>query len=210
MLIILMMEGFTTMYIKEAGIDEGISEVIVTTKSGAGELNAAPIGIITTTNDENKHFVKLYEGTKTLSNVMETNKLAANVSDDAVLFVKAAFENLNETHLSLFSGFPVLNEANSWILFKSAFIEKSVESSFFQLTPIAVKINQKEVKAIKRGLNAVIEAAILATRYAMAEDKREKEDMEKIMKLYADIVEKCGGHREKEALKILHERIYIG
>ena len=197
------------MELKEAGICEGISEVIVTTRSVAGEPNAAPIGIITILNEdenENKHFVKLYEGTKTFSNVMETNKLAANVSDDAVLFVKAAFENLNETHLSLFSGFPVLNEANSWILFKSAFVGKSGESSFFRLTPIAVKIKQKEVKAINRGLNAVIEAAILATRYAITEDKREKEDMEKIMKLYADIVEKCGGHREKEALEILHEK----
>jgi len=197
------------MELKESGVCEGISEVIVTTRSGAGEPNAAPIGIITILNEdenENKHFVKLYEGTKTLSNVMETNKLAANVSDDAVLFVKAAFENLNEAHLSFFSGFPVLNEANSWIIFKSAFIEKSGESSFFRLTPIAVKINRKEVKAINRGLNAVIEAAILATRYAMAEDKREKEDIEKIMKFYADIVEKCGGRREKEALKILHEK----
>ena len=107
------------------------------------------------------------------------------------------------------SCFPVLNEANSWILFKSAFIEKSGESVLFQLTPLAVKINRKEVKAIKRGRNAVIEAAILATRYAITEDKREKEDMEKIMKLYVDIVEKCGGHREKEALEILHNRIFI-
>jgi len=199
------------MELKEAGVCEGISEVIVTTRSGAGEPNAAPIGIITILNEdetENKHFVKLYEGSKTLSNVMETNKLAVNVSDDAVLFVKAAFGNLNEAHLSLFSGFPVLNEAKSWILFKSAFIEKSGESGnfLFQLTPIAVKINQNEVKAINRGLNAVIEAAILATRYAITEDKREKEDMKKIMKLYADIVEKCGGHREKEALEILHEK----
>jgi hypothetical protein len=201
------MSGYEKMHLKEAGIGEGISEVIVTTQSASGEPNAAPIGIITVTNeDENKYFVKLHEGSKTLSNVIETNKLAANVTDDAVLFVKAAFENLNETHFSLFSGFPVLNEANSWILFKSDFVEKKSESFLFQLVPLTVKINRKEVKAVNRGLNAVIEAAILATRYAITEDTREKEDMGKKMKLYADIVEKCGGHREKEALRILYEK----
>ncbi|MGB7532030.1 MAG: DUF447 domain-containing protein [Halobacteriota archaeon] len=205
------------MHLKEAGIGEGISEVIVTTQSVSGVPNAAPIGIITATNNnnskgkdenENKYFVKLYKGSKTLSNVQETNKLAANVTDDAVLFVKAAFEHLTETQFSLFHGFPVLKEANSWILFDGAFSEKKSESGnfLFQLTPIAVKISRKEVKAINRGRNAVIEAAILATRYAITEDERDRAEREKLMALYARIVEKCGGRREKEALKILQEK----
>ncbi|NQE05554.1 hypothetical protein C5S32_06755 [ANME-1 cluster archaeon GoMg1] len=199
------------MHIKEAGIGEGISEVIVTTKSASGEPNAAPIGIITITNEdenENKYFVKLYKGSKTLSNVQETNKLAANVTDDTVLFVKAAFEPLAESQFSLFYGFPVLKEANSWILFDCAFSEKKAESGnfLFQLTPIAVKTNRKEVKAINRGLNAVIEAAIIATRYAIMENEQDRAEREKLMALYARIVEKCGGRREKEALEILQEK----
>jgi len=205
------------MHLKEAGIGEGISEVIVTTQSVSGVPNAAPIGIITATNnnnskgkdkDENKnnYFVRLYKTSKTLSNVRETNKLAANVTDDAVLFVKAAFEPLTETQFSLFNGFPVLKEANSWILFDCAFSEKTRETFIFRLTPIAVKTNRKEVKAINRGLNAVIEAAILATRNAITEDERDRAEREKLMALYARIVEKCGGSREKEALEILQKK----
>jgi len=197
------------MNLKEVGIDEGISEVIVTTKPASGEPNAAPIGIIAVTNEnENKYFVKLYKTSKTLSNVQETNKLAASVTDDAVLFVQAAFEPLAETQFSLFNGFPVLKEANSWILFDCTFSEKKSESwnFVFQLTPLAVKINRKEVKAINRGLNAVIEAAIIATRYTIMEDGRDRAEREKLMALYARIVEKCGGSREKEALKILQEK----
>jgi len=197
------------MNLKEAGIGEGISEVIVTTKSTSGEPNAAPIGIIAVTNEdenENNYFVRLYKGSKTLSNVRETNKLAANVTNDAVLFVKSAFESLNETYFSLFSGFPVLKEANSWILFDCAFSEKTRETFVFRLTSLAVKINRKEVKAINRGLNAVIEAAILATRNAITEGERDWAEREKLMALYARIVEKCGGRREKEALKILREK----
>ena len=199
------------MHLKEAGINEGISEVIVTTQSVSGVPNAAPIGIITITSEdenENNYFVKLYKTSKTLSNVQETNKLAASVTDDAVLFVKAAFEPLTESQFTLFYGFPVLKEANLWILFDCAFSEKSSESGnfLFQLTPLAVKTNRKEVKAINRGLNAVIEAAIIATRNAITEDERDRAEREKLMALYADIVEKCGGSREKEALKILQEK----
>ena len=196
------------MDLREAGIGEGISEVIVTTKSVSGEPNAAPIGIITATNEENKYFVKLYKTSKTLSNVQETNKLAANVTDDAVLFVKAAFEPLTENQFSLFYGFPVLKEANSWILFDCTFSEKNSESGnfVFQLMPLAVKTNRKEVKAINRGLNAVIEAAIIATRNAITEDERDRAEREKQMALYARIVEKCGGSREKEALEILQKK----
>jgi hypothetical protein len=67
------------MNVRETGIDEGTSEVIVTTRSASGTFNAAPIGIITTTNE---HFVKLYKSSRTFTNVQETKKLAANVTSD--------------------------------------------------------------------------------------------------------------------------------
>jgi hypothetical protein len=194
------------MNVRESGIDEGISEVIVTTRSASDTFNAAPIGIITTSNG---HFVKLYKGSRTLSNVQETNKLAANVTSDAVLFVKAAFDNLGESHYSSLSGFPLLKEANSWIIFQAVLAEKSTEYSLFQLTPLTVKINRKELKAINRGLNAVIEATILTTRYLIVNDEREKEELKKQMERYAKIVEKCGGHREKEAIRILEEKSFV-
>ncbi len=193
------------MNLRETGIDEGISEVIVTTRSASGTFNAAPIGIITTTNE---HFVKLYKSSRTFINVQETKKLAANVTSDVVLFVKAAFDDLGESHYSSLSGFPVLKEANSWIIFQAVLAEESTEYSLFQLTPLTIVINRKALKAINRGLNAVIEATILATRYLRVNDEREKEELKKQMERYAEIVEKCGGHREKEAMGILEKKFF--
>jgi len=47
----------------------------------------------------------------------------------------------------------------------------------------------------------------LSTRNAIVgEDERDRAERERQMALYARIVEKCGGSREKEALKILRER----
>ncbi len=196
------------MDLKEAGIGDGISEIIVTTKSASGMPNAAPIGIITEINEEGerKHFVKLYKGSQTLANVLETTMLAANVTDDAVIFVKTVFEHLSEVHFADFASMPVLTEANAWIVFKSVLIEERSDYLHFQVLPRAVKINRKEVKAINRGLNAVIEAAILATRYDVTTDAREKKEMGKLMERYAEIVKKCGGRREKEAMGILMDK----
>ncbi|PXF51742.1 MAG: DUF447 domain-containing protein [Candidatus Methanophagaceae archaeon] len=193
--------------LSEAGIGEGVSEVIVTTRSASGKPNAAPVGVI---SESNRYFARLYEGSRTLSNVRETSKLAANVTSDAVLFVKSALGNLDEAEFSLFFsssdsdyGFPVLSEASSWIIFETVF----TESSLFQLTPVAVKISRKEVKAVNRGFNAVVEATILATRFGRAKDEGEKEETKKKMRFFAEIVEKCGGRREKEALSVLREKI---
>jgi len=198
------------MDLKEAGIGEGISEVIVTTQSAAGMPNAAPIGIITEIDDEQqgkpKHFVKLYKGSQTLENVLETSTVVANVTDDAVLFVKTAFGHLSELYLSDFAGVPVLTKANAWIVFTSVLIEERDDYFYFQVRPRTVKISRKEVKAINRGLNAVIEAAILATRFSPATNEQERTEMRKRVAEYAEIVEKCGGRREKEAMGILREK----
>jgi hypothetical protein len=201
------------MNLQEAGIGEGISEVIVTTQSAVRMPNAAPIGILTEIDEqgsETKHFIKLYKGSQTLTNVLETTTLAANVTDDAVLFVKTALGHLSEElYLSEFAGVPVLTKANAWIVFTSVLIEERDEYLHFQVLPRTVKINRTEVKAINRGRNAVIEAAILATRFELATDEEEKESMRKQLKQFKEIVKKCGGRREKEAMRILEENAKV-
>lgn len=199
------------MDLKEAGIGEGISEAIVTTKSASGMPNAAPIGIITVINEEAgepQHFVKLYKGSQTLANVLETKMLAANVIDDAVIFVKTAFEHLSETHFSDFAGMPVLAKANAWVIFSGVLIEECSDYLHFKVLPRTVKVNKKCVKAINRGLNAVIEAAILATRCDIITDECEKEEIRRLMEHYVEIVKRCGGRREKEAMGILKDEFF--
>jgi hypothetical protein len=197
------------MNLQEAGIGEGISEVIVTTESAAGMPNAAPIGILTEIDAQGvpKHFIKLYKGSQTLANVLETSTVVANVTDDAVLFVKTALGHLSEElYLSDFAGMPVLKDANAWIVFTTVLIEERSDYLHFQVLPRTVKINRKEVKAINRGRNAVIEAAVLATRLELATNEEEKEAMKKQLIKFQEIVEKCGGRREKEAIEILQKK----
>jgi hypothetical protein len=143
--------------------------------------------------------------------VLETTTLVANVTRDAVLFVKTALGHLSEElYLSDFADMPVLTKANAWIVFTSVLIEERDDYLHFQVLPREVKINRKEVKAINRGLNAVIEATILATRFNVAKEKREKEEMKKQLTQFQEIVEKCGGRREKEAMRYYRKSVRFG
>jgi hypothetical protein len=191
-----------------AGIGEGISEVIVTTKSGAGAPNAAPIGFVTRRAETGdlSYSVKLYRGSQTLANVLETRTLAANVTDDVMLFVTAAFEDVRAAYFTDFAAVPVLKEAYAWIVFTVTSEEEQGEYVQFLLQPERVKINRKVVTAINRGRNAVLEAAIIATRIHRAEDERAKVEMREQVKKYKELVMKCGGPREHAAMRILEAK----
>ena len=189
--------------LSEFGIGEGISEVIATTESEKGEPNAAPIGII----NRGRYFVRLYKGSKTLSNVLKTHKIAANVSNDALLFVISAFQNLSEAHFTRFQGFPVLRDADAWVIFKCEPTSSGNDFFEFELRAQAAKVNKRYVRAINRGLNAIIEATILATRLKLYANNCNDAILEKI-NYYEGIVEKCGGEREKEAMKMLKMLVF--
>ena len=191
-----------------AGISEGISEVIVTTKSGGGTPNAAPIGLITqrTEGGALSYFVTLYRNSQTLANVLETRTLAANVTDDVVVFVTSAFEDVHAADIIDFAAVPVLKEANAWIVFSVTSEEEHVEYVRFFLQPERIKINRKGVKAINRGRNAVLEAAIIATRIDRAQDERVRAEMQEQIKKHKELVMKCGGPQEHAAMRLLEAK----
>ena len=194
--------------LEAAGIGEGISEVIVTTKSGSGAPNAAPIGLITRRTEAGDliYSVKLYRGSQTLLNVLATGTLAANVTDDMVVFVTAAFGELRIADFTDFAAVPVLKEANARIVFSVTSEEEHAEYVRFLLQPERIKINRKAVTAINRGRNAVLEAAVIATRMHRAQDERAKAEMREKIKKYRELVMKCGGPHEHAAMRLLEAK----
>jgi hypothetical protein len=203
------------MNLDEFGLSEGISEVIVTTKSKMHRSsipNAAPMGVI---REEEGCFCRIYKNTRTFENILSTKRFVANVTNDPMLFVVSAFGELSPEEFDLFNDvdIPIIRRANAWVLFGceigSDFAKQnlpigidasSTDPVIISLDPIDGKILSKEVRAINRGLNAVIEATIHATRYNIQKD----EDLRALIDHYRDIVLKCGGKREREAIEFLY------
>lgn len=184
--------------IEEFGIHEGISEVIFTTISPDGVPNAAPMGL----HSKGKRlFARIYNS-KTLDNILSNPKLAANIVDDPVLFVQSALSDIEPERFEFIDGFPVLKEALGWILFDCK-CKKGENVSVVELSPIKGKIITRKLQPVNRGFNAVIEATIHATRYVSLNEQKYLDSIN----YYNTIVKKCGGAREKEAMKLLYELI---
>jgi len=185
------------------GLREGISETIVST--GLEFPNAAPIGIIV---KGGRPFVRLFKDSQTWANVLKEKYLAANIIYDPLLFVRSTFFNLEPSEFDYISvrglNFPILKEAVAWIIFECVNIKNTDQALVADLIPIEAGLNEenrKELLVPNRGFNAVLEATVHATRYQLSGDKKYLE----LIRHYEALSSKCGGEREKEAMKLLYE-----
>lgn len=172
--------------------------MIFTTISPDGIPNAAPIGLH---RKGGRLFARIYNS-RTLDNIISKPVAAANIADDPVLFVQSALSDIEAGRFESVDGFPVLGEAQGWILFGCK-CKKGEEISVVELSPVKGKINQLKLQPVNRGFNAVIEASIHATRYVILKEQKYL----KCIKYYNTIVNKCGGAREKDAMRLLYEAI---
>ncbi len=184
--------------IEEYGIHEGISEIILTTISPDRVPNAAPMGLH---RKGGRLFARIYNS-KTLDNILSKPIAAANIVDDPVLFVQSALSDIEPERFEFVDGFPLLKDALGWIAFDCT-CKKGGNISVVELSPVKGKIIERKLQPINRGFNAVIEAAIQATRYVLLKELKYLDCIE----YYNSIVKKCSGEREKNAMRLLYELI---
>jgi len=146
-------------------------------------------------------FARIYNS-KTLDNILSKPVAATNILDDPVLFVQSALSDIELERFEFIEGFPVLKDAEGWLIFDCV-CKKGENISVVELSPVRGKIIDRKIKPVNRGLNAVIEAAIHATRYVSLNELKYLDCIE----YYNTIVKKCGGAREKEAMRLLYELI---
>lgn len=184
------------------GIMEGINEVIVTTKSIDDQPNAAPIGLI---RRNGRLTVRVYNESHTCTNIKDTGLLAVNIIDDPVVFVQSALEDLDKEKFEFIEtgtgiNFPVLASSYGWVIFKAEIKEGDIATTA-ELQFITGNVKSMGIRPINRGFNAVIEAAIYATRYKVFND----ETFLSKIKSYKGIINKCGGRSEKEAYGLINK-----
>ena len=169
----------------------GTSEIIATTISRSGEPNAAPIGIISDGN----LYARIYTNTQTYANLKTTKKMVANIVDDPLLFVLSAIMKISLDEFRMEDKYPVLKTAKAWVVFECS-IEDSPRCATVNLRPLKKKILKRSIQPVNRGFNAVIEATVYATRYLAMKDPKYL----RWIKHCEEIVIKCGGEREKDAM----------
>ena len=177
-----------------------IIETIITTLAPDGTANFAPMGVEW---GEEAIVVKPFLETTTFRNLQATGAAVVNLTDDVLLFARAAISSPQ------YPAFPasvvrglVLEAACSW---------RELEVRSIDATPPRARIEtavvhrgvRREFVGFNRARHAVLEAAILATRTHLLPPEQIREDFARLQV----IVDKTAGPREHEAMALLTEYV---
>ncbi len=177
-----------------------IIETIVTTTAADGRVNFAPMGVEW---GEDELVLKPYVETITFANLMATRQAVVNLTDDVLVFARAivAHPEFPALPAAVVQGV-VLEAACSW---------REVEVARAETSPPRAHITcrvvhrgfRREFVGFNRARNAVLEAAILATRTRLLPMDEILAQLERLQVP----VDKTAGPREREAFALLTDYI---
>lgn len=188
----------------EVGVDtivscifhEGINEVIATTL-----FNAAPMGII---RKGDSFSMIIFKTSHTANNVIRDGWIVANITNDPILFVTTAFEDLPDSCFipDTTQGYTIhrLQGDYSWVVFQASVENETPDRIFVALTPVRAEIDQTYPSPVNRGLSNIIEATVHGTRFLLTHDPHFAD----LIRHHASLVLRCGGPKEKKALTLLY------
>ena len=171
-----------------------ITEVIVTTVGEGGHGHAAPMGV--RRDDEGSH-IAVFSPNVTAANARRTGRLAANFTCDPLAWVQATLDTLPQDALERPAawGVPVLRRAHACVLFACT----PAAGRRLELRPLDIRHDAWPVAQVNRGFNALIEAAVLASRVKLLEAGPAKARMEELGRLGLA----CGDQEVADAFEVL-------
>jgi len=177
-----------------------IIESILTTMDARGAVNFAPMGVEW---GDDEILIKPFLETTTFHNLKATRVAVVNLTDDVMLFAQGAIADVQMPAgpAARVRGV-VLDAACSW---------RELEVQSLDATPPRARIVtrvvhrgvRREFLGFNRARNAVLEAAILATRTHLLPPEQIQADFARLQV----IVDKTAGPREREAMALLTDYV---
>ncbi|HEX6435128.1 MAG TPA: DUF447 domain-containing protein [Gemmatimonadales bacterium] len=177
-----------------------ILETIVTTMNSQGAINFAPMGVEW---GEETIVLKPFLETTTFQNLRETQVAVVNITDDAMLFAQGAISSPQFPYVpaARVKG-AVLEAACSWRELEVVAIDATPPRSRIDAR-VVHRGSRREYIGFNRARNAVLEAAILATRTHLLPREQIREEYARLQV----IVDKTAGPREREAMQLLTQYV---
>jgi hypothetical protein len=177
-----------------------IIETIITTLDAAGAINFAPMGVEW---GENEIVVKPFLETTTFRNLSASREAVINITDDVLLFARAAISSPQYPWLpaSVVRG-AVLEAACTWREVRVRSVDATPPRSRIETTVVHHGA-RREFLGFNRARHAVLEAAILATRTHLLPASQIRDEVSKLQ----IIVDKTAGPREHEAMQLLRDHL---
>lgn len=189
------------MLLKECEVIQERIEVVFSTLDEDGRPNFAPMGV---TWGEKELIVRPFRNTDTYSNLMATSCGVANVTDNVLLFAQSTLSDPIFPH---FDARQVRSVVLKDVCYWHEVIVTEVSGGDMQAEIRCRVVGQgwqRDFLGFNRAKNAVIEAAILATRLHL----HDQAEVQAAYRRYQEIVDKIGGNQEREAMRYLRD--YVG
>jgi len=175
-------------------------EVIVSTLDEDGRPNFAPMGV---TWGEKELIIRPFRNTDTYRNLMATGCGVANVTDNVLLFAQSA---LSEPIFPHFDARQVRSIVLEDVCYWREVIVAEVGEDDMQAEIRCRVVGQgwqRNFLGFNRAKNAVVEAAILATRLHL----HDQAEVQAAYRRHQEIVDKIGGDQEREAMRYLRDYV---
>lgn len=169
----------------------GVTESVVATLGPNEKWNFAALGL----RAGDPVTARTWGHTRTRRNFHEGGEGVVQFLCNPVVFVESALSVLER-------GSPVHPAAAAWTRVAVECVEKGESSGTrredWELTPIETGVESRTVPTTNRGYGAVIEATVAASRLSV--DAYDTDELRERLDYFAEVVETCGGEREREAL----------
>ena len=189
-------------------------EAIYTTMNKNGEMNAAPIGV-KCINDYDVA-ARLFEGSRTLSNIKETNLFVVNITDNPKIYADALYGNLENLEFVRDDDIAYLKNVDAYFicLVKSIneveaqkdYVNEGAKSFIVTAENIKIVINKQGAKALNRGLFSFLESLVDYTRVDVIDDEK-KEEYKKRFLENERVIERVAETDVKDAMATLREKM---
>ena len=190
------------------GIEKDLQyECITTTLSRDGVKNAGAFAFIYL-GDDRVH-CHIFEGSKTLKNILDTDEYVVNITQDPLVFTYATLDCLSNEYYTTDSDIAIIKDTPAYIIVDVENVEiktpenfpiKGDSSIYFIDGKIReVVVNDETVQAYNRGMSGLIEGLVNFGRYKIVDDAKRKEYMDRLIENQR-VIEKVSDEKTKKAM----------
>ena len=195
---------------KEVGIIKDLQyECITTTINENKEKNAGVFAFKYLGDD--KVFCRIFEGSKTLKNIINTKEYVVNITQDPLAFTESTLKTFDDTFFTSDEDIAILNNTPAYLIVDVEEIEEKTPDDFplpgdNKIYFITGKIREfkqtSPVLAFNRGLSGLIEGLVNFSRYKMVEPEKRKYYMDRLVENQR-IINKVSDEKTQKAIEML-------
>lgn len=194
--------------LSKIGIEKDLQyECITTTISKEGVKNAGAFAFKYLGDD--KVHCHIFEGSKTLKNILDTNEYVVNITQNPLVFTYATLDCLDDEYYTTDDDIAIIKNTPAYIIVDVENVEVKTPEDF----PIKgdnniyfidgkireVVVNSDNAYAFNRGMAALIESLVNFSRYKMVDESQRKVYMDKLLENQR-VINKVSDENTKKAI----------